>query len=260
MAETTGHVPDRSASAPRIQNATAAISILLLALAPQIVELLTACAGLFFSSSGRGPIQVLAGHGSALVFALPSLVQQSLAASGKTALSFDTLLALIYTYPLLAIAAFTLFVRLRAPQDYIGGVVLMALALFALWASSDLQGMRGFSFGAGTAPRMFGVLLLGLGAAVAVVGLMTDGPKLAIYHWRGPLFVSLGIIAFAVAIRPLGLVISGLASFLIAALGTPETRWIETIIVGICLTVGCALLFPYVLGLPMPLFPRFLVQ
>ena len=32
-----------------------------------------------------------------------------------------------------------------------------------------------------------------------------------------------------------------------------------TIIVGICLTIGCALLFPYVLGLPMPLFPRFLV-
>jgi len=50
------------------------------------------------------------------------------------------------------------------------------------------------------------------------------------------------------------------ASFLIAALGTNETKWIETLIVGICLTVGCALLFPYVLGLPMPLFPRFLVQ
>jgi putative tricarboxylic transport membrane protein len=40
----------------------------------------------------------------------------------------------------------------------------MAIALFALWASSDLQGMHGFSFGAGTAPRMFAVLLLGLGA------------------------------------------------------------------------------------------------
>ena len=42
----------------------------------------------------------------------------------------------------------------RGPQDFIGGVALMAIALFALWASSDLQGMRGFSFGVGTAPRM----------------------------------------------------------------------------------------------------------
>jgi putative tricarboxylic transport membrane protein len=136
----------------------------------------------------------------------------------------------------------------------------MAVALFALWASSDLQGMHGFSFGAGTAPRMFAVLLLGLGAAVALVGILHDGPHVAHYAWRGPLFVSLAIVFFAVAIRPLGLVISGLASFLISALGTPETRWVETIIVGVCLTIGCALLFPYVLGLPMPLFPRFLVQ
>jgi putative tricarboxylic transport membrane protein len=107
---------------------------------------------------------------------------------------------------------------------------------------------------------MFGVLLLALGAAVAVTGIVADGPRLATYHWRGPLFVSLAIVAFAISIRPLGLVVSGLASFLIAALGTNETRWVETLIVGICLTVGCALLFPYVLGLPMPLFPRFLVQ
>lgn len=259
MADTTGHLPDRSVAASSASNATGAIVILLLAFAPQIVEFLTALAGLIAPLSGRGPLQVLAGHGGALVSALPSLIQQS-TAGGKLNLSYDVLLALIYTYPLFAMAVFTLLVRLRAPQDYYGGVALMAVALFALWASSDLQGMRGFNFGAGTAPRMFGLLLLGLGAAIAVMGLLTDGPRLAVYHWRGPLFVSLAILTFAVAIRPLGLVVSGLASFLIAALGTHETRWVETLIVGICLTVGCALLFPYVLGLPMPLFPRFLVQ
>jgi hypothetical protein len=175
-------------------------------------------------------------------------------------LSSDLLLALIYTYPMLAIGVFTLLVRPRAPQDYFGGIAMMGLALFALWASSDLQGMHGFSFGAGTAPRMFGVLLLLLGGAVAAIGLVTDGAELSIYHWRGPLFVMLAIVCFALSIRPLGLVVSGLASFLIAALGTHETRWGETLIVGICLTGACALLFPYVLGLPMPLFPRFLVQ
>jgi putative tricarboxylic transport membrane protein len=148
----------------------------------------------------------------------------------------------------------------RGPQDFVGGIALMAVAAFALWASSDLQGMHGFSFGAGTAPRMFGVLLLALGAAVALAGLVTDGAQLASYAWRGPLFVSLSILSFSVTIRPLGLVVSAFASFIIAALGTPETRWKETIIVGICLTVGCSLLFPYGLGLPLQLFPRFLTQ
>jgi putative tricarboxylic transport membrane protein len=89
---------------------------------------------------------------------------------------------------------------------------------------------------------------------------VSEGAHLASYAWRGPLFVSLSILSFAVAIRPLGLVVSAFASFLISALGTPETRWKETIIVGICLTIGCSLLFPYALGLPLQLFPRFLVQ
>jgi putative tricarboxylic transport membrane protein len=149
---------------------------------------------------------------------------------------------------------------IKGPQDFIGGLVLVAVALFALWACSDLQGMRGFSFGPGTAPRMFAALLMGLGAAVALVGVVQEGPVLQRLSWRGPLFVIAAIAFFAFAIRPLGLVVSGLASFLIAALGSHETRWVEAIVVGVCLTIGCALLFPYVLGLPMPLFPRFIVQ
>src|ERR1700722_10735415 len=115
----------------------------------------------------------------------------------------------------------------RGPQDFVGGIALMAVAVFALWASSDLQGMHGFSFGAGTAPRMFAVLLLGLGAAVALAGLVTDGAQLASYAWRGPLFVSLSILSFAVTIRPLGLVVSAFFTFMVAALGTHETRWKE---------------------------------
>ncbi len=148
----------------------------------------------------------------------------------------------------------------RGPQDFIGGLALVVIALFALWASSDLQGMHGFSFGAGTAPRMFAGLLLALGVAIAVVGVVTEGPHLATYAWRGPLFVSLSILSFAVAIRPLGLIVSAFMSFIISALGTPDTRWKETIIVGICLTLGCSLLFPYALGLPLQLLPRFMIQ
>jgi putative tricarboxylic transport membrane protein len=47
---------------------------------------------------------------------------------------------------------------------------------------------------------------------------------------------------------------------MVSGLGTQETRWKETIIVGICLTAFCSFLFPYGLGLPMQLWPRFLIQ
>ena len=154
--------------------------------------------------------------------------------------SSDVLLALIYSYPLFAVAILTLFMTIRSAQDYVGGIVLMALALFALWASSDLQGMRGFSFGAGTAPRMFGGLLVALGAGIALTGLLTDGPPMAQYPWRGPAVRVARDPLLRLAIRPLGLVVTAFASFMIAAMGTHETRWMEAIIVGACLTLGCA--------------------
>lgn len=149
---------------------------------------------------------------------------------------------------------------IRGPQDFWGGVALALLALFAFWAASDLPGMRGFQFGPGTAPRLFAGLLLALGVAIAAVGFFMDGPGLQRYHWRGPFFVSLAIMSFAGTIRPLGLIISAFASFMIAALGSTEQRWVQTTIVGIAITAFCCLLFPYILGLPFQFLPRFMLR
>src|SRR6478609_449482 len=91
MADALGHSPDRSAST--IRNASAAIAVLLLALAPQLFELAWSLAGLIFRFSGRNPLQVLFAHGSALLSGLPGLAFGSFGANGKTALSSDVLLA-----------------------------------------------------------------------------------------------------------------------------------------------------------------------
>ena len=253
MADTMGH------SATATRNTRLVLGFCLLAIAPQIFELIWSIGTIFGWGAGRGPVTVVTSHVTALLAGAPSAIFGSFG-GGTKKMSSEVLLALIYSYPLFVVAVLTIFMTIRSAQDYVGGIVLMALALFALWASSDLQGMRGFSFGAGTAPRMFGGLLVALGAAIALTGLLTDGPAMPHYSWRGPLLVMASIVFFALAIRPLGVVVTAFASFLIAAMGTHETRWIETIIVGACLTAGCALLFPYVLGLPMPMFPRFLVQ
>lgn len=253
MAETMGH------SATATRNTSVVIGFCLLAITPQIFEFIWSIGTIFGWGAGRGPATVLISHATALVAGAPAALIGAAGGETKKA-SSDVLLALIYSYPILAVAIVTLFMTIRSAQDYVGGVILMAVALFALWASSDLQGMRGFSFGAGTAPRMFGGLLVALSAGIALSGLLADGPSMAHYSWRGPLFVMVAIVFFALAIRPLGLVVTAFASFMIAATGSHETRWLEAAIVGACLTLGCAILFPYVLGLPMPMFPRFLIQ
>ncbi|WP_407188127.1 tripartite tricarboxylate transporter TctB family protein [Bradyrhizobium centrosematis] len=253
MADTMGH------SATATRNTKVVLGFCLLAIAPQIFELIWSIGTLFGWGSGRGPAAVVTGHVTALLVGAPGALIGAASGDTKKA-SSEVLLALIYSYPLFVVAILTLFMTIRSAQDYVGGVVLMAVALFALWAGSDLQGMRGFSFGAGTAPRMFGGLLVALSAGIALTGLLSDGPAMAHYSWRGPLFVMAAILFFALAIRPLGLVVTAFVSFMIAATGSHETRWLEAAIVGACLTLGCAILFPYVLGLPMPMFPRFLIQ
>src|ERR1700752_3760688 len=202
---------------------------------------------------------------------------------------------------------------IRSPRDFWGGLSMVLVAAFALWASSDLPGMRGFAFGPGTAPRLFAYTLMGLGFAVMLVGLLTDGPPIEkftfsgtfggavlvlalipiyffatrIGKWvpgvapdivvaavgtttvivlaflltnvapRGPLFITAATIIFAIAVRPLGLVISSYVSLVISANATKEVRWIETIVWCAVLPAFCSPLFPYGLNLPLQLWPRF---
>src|SRR5262245_42850994 len=73
------------------------------------------------------------------------------------------------------------YVPIRAPQDFYGGLALVLMATFALIASAELPGQRGFAFGPGTAPRLFAVVLAALGAGVALVGVLLDGPRIEKY-------------------------------------------------------------------------------
>jgi putative tricarboxylic transport membrane protein len=145
---------------------------------------------------------------------------------------------------------------IRNPRDFFGGLALVGLALFALWASRDLPGMHGFAFGPGTAPRLFACLLGVLGAAIAIIGFLTDGPALERFYIRGPLFITASLIVFAMLIRQGGLVLASFASIMVAAAGTEEVRWVETVIWAVVLTIFCSLLFPYGLNLPFQLWPR----
>ena len=150
--------------------------------------------------------------------------------------------------------------KIRNPQDFWGGLVLVCFAIFALWASSDLTGHRGFQFGPGTAPRMFAIMLGVMGVIIMLIGLTTDGPKLQRYAIRGPVLVTASILFFAVAIRPLGLVFTSFLTVLIAASASDEVRWIETVIWSAFLSLFCSLLFPKALNLPLQLWPEWLMR
>jgi putative tricarboxylic transport membrane protein len=147
-------------------------------------------------------------------------------------------------------------IPVRGPQDYYGGLALVLLAILALVASADLPGQRGFAFGPGTAPRLFSGLLAFLGAAVALVGVLSDGPPIEKYKVRGPALVIVAIFLFAALIRPFGLVVATFLAFIVSIMGSTEMRWIESVIAAAVMTLFCVLLFVYALGLPFQLWPQ----
>lgn len=159
--------------------------------------------------------------------------------------------------------------RIRGPRDFYGGLALIAIAIIAVWATSDLQGSTGAAFGPGTAPRMFATLLVIIGAVVALTGLFMDGPPIGHFAIRGPAYVVAAILLFALMIGgvgfefigiplrlpPLGLVPSTFVAFTVSIMGSSEMRWVESLVAAVLMTAFCVALFVYLLQLPFQLWP-----
>jgi putative tricarboxylic transport membrane protein len=158
---------------------------------------------------------------------------------------------------LIGLAVTSGILPVRGPQDFYGGLALVMLATVALIASAELPGQRGFAFGPGTAPRLFSVILAGLGGAIALTGLVAAGPRIEKYKLRGPILVIVAILGFAAMIRPVGLVIASYVTFVVALLGSREMRVVETLVGAAVMTAFCVGLFVYLLNLPFQLWPRF---
>jgi putative tricarboxylic transport membrane protein len=145
---------------------------------------------------------------------------------------------------------------IRNPQDFWGGVALLVFAVFSLWAGSDLPGLRGFAFGPGTAPRLFGVLLVAVSLLIIVSGLIWHGPPLERWGIRAPILFLASVVFFGATVRPLGLIISTFITLMIASAASKEVRWVESAVWAAILTAASVALFVYGLNLPLQLWPR----
>jgi len=140
-------------------------------------------------------------------------------------------------------------------QDFVGGLVVIAVALFAFWQAADLPTGTLGGIGPGMLPKSLAVLFGLLGALLVLDSFLETGLPLEPWTIRGPVLVALAMVAFGLTVRPLGLVVAGPVAIVIAALASNEVRWVETIVVGLLMTIICIGLFKFALGLPIPLAP-----
>ncbi|MGL5446669.1 MAG: tripartite tricarboxylate transporter TctB family protein [Rhabdaerophilum sp.] len=146
----------------------------------------------------------------------------------------------------------------RSPQDIVGGLFLVAIAALALYLVNHLPATGRVGFASGTAPRLFAYGLLGLGVWIAIAGFFTEGPGIGSFNWRGLVTILGSVVLFAVGIRYVGLALIGVPMVMLASLADDKFKFEESLYFGIGMTAFCGLLFPTILGQPIPLWPPFL--
>jgi hypothetical protein len=108
-------------------------------------------------------------------------------------------------------------------------------------------------------PTLVGVLLAGLGAIIAGRALVLEGPPIERVQAR-PLIVSLlAIVLFAVALQWLGLLAAIAVLVLVGACAARDVRPIQTLALAAFLILFAFAVFVRLLGLPLPLWPSWLV-
>jgi putative tricarboxylic transport membrane protein len=102
-------------------------------------------------------------------------------------------------------------------------------------------------------PRGIAVLVGLAGLVLVLASFLRAGERLARFSLRGPLFVTLGVVGFALTIRAPGLVVAGPLVVLVSGAASPETRPRELVLFAVVITAACVILFRSLLRLPVPI-------
>jgi hypothetical protein len=141
-------------------------------------------------------------------------------------------------------------------KDVLAGAMFAAFGLFGLWIGRDLDAGEAGEMGAGYFPRAICILLVVLGGALIAVDVVRGGAPAERMALRPFACVIASTLAFALLLRPLGLV----ATLAIAVtLGSLADRWMGSLRLAVLIAalVGINVgVFVLAMNIQIPLWPR----
>ena len=146
--------------------------------------------------------------------------------------------------------------RIKSTQDLATGLLFIAVGLAALWIGADYPMGTAQRPGTGVLPRILAWCLIGTGALLWLKAVLVEGPSLTRWAWRPVIMISLATVAFALLVDRFGLVVAMLVSMTLAALGTPQTRWLEYAVFTLLMVAIGVGMFIYGLRMPIPIWPK----
>jgi hypothetical protein len=144
---------------------------------------------------------------------------------------------------------------IRHPKDFLAGILFAAAGIAAIAIAANYPLGTAARMGPGYFPRILGILLILLGAALALRALRIQGSALPGWRWR-PILVVLGsVVLFGEVVTVVGLALSTIGLILLASMASSEFRPKEAIISGIVLAVLSIAVFVMALKLQLPIWP-----
>ena len=147
---------------------------------------------------------------------------------------------------------------IRSPKDFWAGVLFVSLGIAAIVISDNYKLGTAARMGPGYFPLILGILLIVLGAIIALRGVRINGEAIPAWKWR-PLLVVLGsVVMFGAIVPTLGVLISTVLLIVAASAASHEFRPKEALIIGVGLAVLSVGVFIIGLKLILPIWPTFI--
>jgi hypothetical protein len=145
--------------------------------------------------------------------------------------------------------------KIPRPKDFYAGLLFVAFGVFAIVIARNYPLGSAARMGPGYFPRLLGILLIVLGAALSLTALRGRGPALPGWKWRPVSIVLLSVVAFGLTLTHAGLVLSTIGLIAVASTASREFRFRESLLSGVLLAALSVGVFVIGLKLQLPIWP-----
>lgn len=147
-----------------------------------------------------------------------------------------------------------MFGLIRQPKDLLTGLLFIGFGAWFLFDALNYPLGTVRRMGPGWFPVAVSSLLIGTGALIALKSFFGERHELPRFSWATLALILVGLMAFAVLLRPAGVIAAVFALVMIVAFGHRPVKIPQMAAVAVGLGIFCAIVFIRLLGLPMTFF------
>jgi hypothetical protein len=139
-------------------------------------------------------------------------------------------------------------------KDCLAGLLMIGVGTIAFYVALDYPFGSALRMGPGYFPRVLAGILSAFGVYVGLRGLRSGEKVGGVWGWKALAYITASLTAFGWLMERVGLILSLVVLFFLAALAGHEFKWKEVLILASVMILFAYGVFIYGLGLPYRLF------